>query len=227
MFKADIATLFPSMCESVLNCSILKRARDFNLVDVNVYNIRDFSTDKHKKVDDYPYGGGEGMLLKADPIYRCYEYAKLKRKGEIKVIYFTPQGKTLTQKKIISFAKTQKALFLLCGHYEGVDQRVIDEIVDEEISIGDYVLTGGELAALVFLDAVIRLIPFVLKSSKSFEEESHFNGLLEHPQYTRPKIWKNHKVPDVLLSGNHKKIKEWKEKKTLEITKLKRPDMLE
>lgn len=226
MFKADIATLFPSMCESVLNCSILKRAKENGLIDVNVYNIREFSTDKHKKVDDYPYGGGKGMLLKADPIYRCYKQVKFKRKNKVKVIYFTPQGKVLTQKQIVSFSKSQKSLFLLCGHYEGIDQRVIDEIVDEEISIGDYVLTGGELAALVFLDAVIRLIPFVLKSSESFEEESHFNGLLEHPQYTRPRIWKNHKVPKILLSGNHKEIEKWKKEKTLEITKLKRPDML-
>ena len=226
MFKADVATLFPSMCESVLNCSILKRAKENGLIDVNVYNIREFSTDKHKKVDDYPYGGGKGMLLKADPIYRCYKQVKFKRKNKVKVIYFTPQGKVLTQKQIVSFSKSQESLFLLCGHYEGIDQRVIDEIVDEEISIGDYVLTGGELAALVFLDAVIRLIPFVLKSSESFEKESHFNGFLEHPQYTRPRIWKNHKVPEVLLSGNHKEIEKWKKEKTLEITKFKRPDML-
>lgn len=226
MFKADIATLFPEMCESVLNCSILKRAREFNLVDIKTHNIREYSLNKHKKVDDYPYGGGRGMLMMADPIYRCYKSIKKKRKENLKVIYLSPQGKVLTQQKIIELLECKNPIFLLCGHYEGVDQRVIDLIVDEEISIGDYVLTGGELGALVLLDSMVRLIPGVLGDDECFLNESHYNGMLEYPQYTRPEIWNSLKVPEVLLSGDHKKIKEWKKQKSFEITKEKRPDML-
>ncbi len=226
MFKADIATLFPEMCESVLKCSILKRAKDFKLIDVKIHNIRDYSLDKHKKVDDYPYGGGRGMLMMAEPIYRCYKSVEEKRKERLKVVYLSPQGKVLTQKKVIELAKTKMPIFLLCGHYEGIDQRIIDLIVDEEISIGDYVLTGGELGALVLLDSVIRLLPGVLSDEECFIDESHYNNKLEYPQYTRPENWKNLKVPEILLSGNHKKIKEWKEKKSIEITNRKRPDML-
>ncbi len=226
MFKADIATLFPEMCEVVLNCSILKRAKKFNLIDIKTHNIRDFSLDKHKKVDDYPYGGGRGMLMMADPIYRCYEFVKKERKEKLKVIYLSPQGKVLTQQKVIELVKSDKPIFLLCGHYEGIDQRVIELIVDEEISIGDYVLTGGELGALVLLDSMVRLIPGVLGDEECFLNESHYNGILEYPQYTRPEIWKNLEVPKILLSGDHKKIKEWKEAKSIEITKEKRPDML-
>ena len=226
MFKADIATLFPEMCEKVLCCSILGRAMKLNLVDLKVHNIRDFSNNKHKKVDDYPYGGGRGMLLKAEPIFNCYKYVLLKRK-KLKVIYLSPKGKILTQKKIIEFSKVEnESIFLICGHYEGIDQRVIDLIVDEEISIGDYILTGGELGALVMVDAIVRMVPGVLSSSECYEKESHYNNMLEYPQYTRPKIWNNMTVPDVLLSGHHKNIEKWREEKALEITKKRRPDML-
>ena len=208
MFKADVATLFPDMCESVLSCSIVGRARKFGLVDVNVYDIRNYSLDKHKKVDDYPYGGGRGMLMRADPIYRCYDYVCFSRNSKPVVVYLSPKG------------------VLLCGHYEGVDQRLIDEIVDEAISIGDYVVTGGELPALVVLDSIIRLVPSVLSSEECFAFDSHFDGLLEYPQYTRPQVWHNVKVPDVLLSGHHENIKKWRLEKSLELTAKRRPDIL-
>ncbi len=225
MFKADIATLFPKMCKEVLNCSIMGRAIKFNLVDLNVYDIRDYSDDKHKKVDDYPYGGGKGMLLKADPIYNCYKHV-LSIRQNMKVIYLSPKGTVLTQKKIVELSKVKESIFFICGHYEGIDQRIIDLIIDEEISIGNYVLTGGELAALVLLDAIIRLVPGVLSSCECYQNESHYENLLEYPQYTRPKVWRKMEVPEVLLSGNHEKIKQWRKEKSLEITKEKRPDML-
>ena len=227
MFNVDVATLFPEMFNTILNCSILKRAREKNLIDVVIHNIRDYSEDKHKKVDDYPYGGGFGMLLKADPIFKCYEAVKNKRQGKIKVIYLSPQGEILNQKKVVEISNSKENLFLLCGHYEGIDQRIIDLIVDEEISIGDYVLTGGELGALVLLDAAIRIIPGVLSNEECYVNESHYNGLLEHPQYTRPENWRGIKIPEVLKSGNHKEIERWRKEKSLEITKIKRPDMYE
>lgn len=226
MFKADIATLFPEMCEAILNCSILKRARKFNLVDIKTHDIREYSIDKHKKVDDYPYGGGRGMLMMADPIYRCYKAVEKKRRESMKVIYLSPQGRVLTQKKVIELSKIEIPVFLLCGHYEGIDERIIDLIVDEEISIGDYVLTGGELGALVLIDSIVRLIPGVLGDNECYLNESHYNGVLEYPQYTRPRVWNDLKVPEILLSGDHKKIREWKKEKSIEITKKKRPDML-
>ena len=210
MFKADIATLFPEMCEAILNCSILKRARKFNLVDIKTHDIREYSIDKHKKVDDYPYGGGRGMLMMADPIYRCYKAVEKKRRESMKVIYLSPQGRVLTQKKVIELSKIEIPVFLLCGHYEGIDERIIDLIVDEEISIGDYVLTGGELGALVLIDSIVRLIPGVLGDNECYLNESHYNGVLEYPQYTRPRVWNDLKVPEILLSGDHKKIREWK-----------------
>ena len=221
MFKADIATLFPEMCEAILNCSILKRARKFNLVDIKTHDIREYSIDKHKKVDDYPYGGGRGMLMMADPIYRCYKAVEKKRRESMKVIYLSPQGRVLTQKKVIELSKIEIPVFLLCGHYEGIDERIIDLIVDEEISIGDYVLTGGELGALVLIDSIVRLIPGVLGDNECYLNESHYNGVLEYPQYTRPRVWNDLKVPEILLSGDHKKIREWKKEKSIEITKKK------
>ncbi len=227
MFNVDVATLFPEMFSAILNCSILKKAREKNLIDVVIHNIRDYSEDKHKKVDDYPYGGGFGMLLKAEPIFKCYEAVKKKRKGKIKVIYLSPQGEILNQKKVVEISKFKENIFLLCGHYEGIDQRIIDFIVDEEISIGDYVLTGGELGALVLLDAAIRIIPGVLSDEECYVNESHYNGLLEYPQYTRPENWRGIKIPEVLKSGNHKEIERWRKEKSLEITKIKRPDMYE
>ena len=227
MISIDIATLFPDMCEFVLNCSILGRARKNGSVSIETYNIRDFTLDKHRRVDDSPYGGGRGMLMQADPIFRCYEHVcNMRSNKKLHVIYLSPQGKTLTQSRALELSKLDTSLFLICGHYEGIDQRIIDEIVDEEISIGDYVLTGGELSALVLVDVVVRLLPGVLTSSECFEDESHFDGLLEYPQYTRPEVWHGRRVPEVLLSGHHANIKEWREKKSIEVTRFKRPDML-
>lgn len=227
MISIDIATLFPDMCESVLNCSILGRARKNGLVSIKTYNVRDFTLDKHRRVDDSPYGGGRGMLMQADPIFRCYEHVcNMRSDKKLHVIYLSPQGKTLTQSRALELSKFDISLFLICGHYEGIDQRIIDEIVDEEISIGDYVLTGGELSALVLVDVVVRLLPGVLTSPECFEDESHFDGLLEYPQYTRPEVWRGRRVPEILLSGHHANIKEWREKKSIEVTRFKRPDML-
>ena len=219
--KFDVLTLFPEMFEP-LKQSIIKRAVEKNLIDINLINIRDFSEDKHNKVDDTPYGGGAGMLMKPDVVDRAYNSVKSEN---AKVIYLTPQGKTLNQKIVKDLSK-QEHLILLCGHYEGIDQRVLDKIVDEEISIGDYVLTGGELPAMVLIDSVSRYVEGVL-SNESTEEESFSNGLLEYPQYTRPEIFDNVKVPDVLISGHHENIRKWRRERSLENTFKKRPEMLE
>ena len=218
--KFDVLTLFPQMFQS-LNESIIGRAREKSLIEINLINIRDFSKDKHKKVDDTPYGGGAGMIMKPDVVYDAYASVKDEK---AKVIYMSPQGKKLNQDKVIELSK-ESHLILLCGHYEGIDQRVIDEIVDEEISIGDYVLTGGELPAMVLIDAVSRYVDGVL-SDGSTEEESFRNSLLEYPQYTRPEEFRGRKVPEVLISGHHENIKKWREQKSQEITKIKRPDLL-
>ena len=223
--RIDIATLFPDMCETVLNESIIGRARKNELGTLYCHNIRDYTQDKHNRVDDTPYGGGMGMVMQADPIFRCYEAVKERSNSKPYVIYLSPQGTPLKQKKCLSLAQHQH-LLLLCGHYEGVDERVLEEIVDEEISIGDYVLTGGELAALVLVDSVVRLCEGVLASPECFEEESHYNGLLEYPQYTRPEIWHEKRVPEILLSGHHANINRWRREKELERTLCKRPDML-
>ena len=219
--KFDVLTLFPEMFQSIKQ-SILGRAEEKNLIQINLINIRDFSKDKHKKVDDTPYGGGAGMVMRADVVYDAY---KSVQNENAKVIYLTPQGKKLDQKKVEELSK-EKHLILLCGHYEGIDQRVIDKIVDEEISIGDYVLTGGELPAMVLIDSVSRYVEGVLSES-STNEESFSQGLLEYPQYTRPETFGGVKVPEILLSGHHENIKKWREEKSLENTKLKRPDLLE
>ena len=219
--KFDVLTLFPEMFQAIKQ-SILGRAEEKNLIQINLINIRDFSKDKHKKVDDTPYGGGAGMVMKADVVYDAY---KTVQNENAKVIYLTPQGKKLDQKKVEELSK-EKHLILLCGHYEGIDQRVIDKIVDEEISIGDYVLTGGELPAMVLIDSVSRYVEGVL-SEGSTNEESFSQGLLEYPQYTRPETFEGVKVPEILLSGHHENIKKWREEKSLENTKLKRPDLLE
>lgn len=219
--KFDVLTLFPEMFEP-LKQSIIKRASEKKLIDINLVNIRDFSEDKHNKVDDTPYGGGAGMLMKPDVVDRAYNSVKSEN---AKVIYLTPQGKMLNQKIVKDLSK-QEHLILLCGHYEGIDQRVLDKIVDEEISIGDYVLTGGELPAMVLIDSVSRYVEGVL-SNESTEEESFSNGLLEYPQYTRPEIFDNVKVPDVLISGHHENIRKWRRERSLENTFKKRPEMLE
>ena len=218
--KFDVLTLFPEMFD-LLNKSIIGKGIEKGLIDINLINIRDFSEDKHKKVDDVPYGGGAGMVLKPDVVYNAYLSLK---NTKAKVIYMSPKGKTLNQEKVRELAR-EDHLILLCGHYEGIDQRVLDEIVDEEISIGDYVLTGGEIPAMVLIDSVSRYIDGVL-NKESIEEESFSNNLLEYPQYTRPEIFLGKKVPDVLISGHHANIKKWREEKSLEITKKNRPDLL-
>ncbi len=219
--KFDILTLFPEMFEPVKQ-SIIGRATEKELLEINLINIRDFSKDKHKKVDDTPYGGGAGMVMMPDVVYDAYNSILDKEKA--KVIYLSPQGKVLNQKKVVELSK-QEHIILLCGHYEGIDQRVLDEIVDEEISIGDYVLTGGELPAMVLIDSVSRYVEGVLKED-STKEESFTNNLLEYPQYTRPEVFHGKSVPEVLLSGHHENIKKWREEKSIEITKKKRPDLL-
>lgn len=224
--RIEIATLFPEMCEAVLSESIIGRARKAGLITVNCHNIRDYTLDKHRRVDDKPFGGGMGMVMQAEPIFRCWQ-AVCEQLGERPyTIYLSPQGRTLTQGRAVELSG-MSSLFLLCGHYEGIDQRVLDKIVDEEISIGDYVLTGGELPALVLTDTVARMCSGVLPSAEAFEEESHFSGLLEHPQYTRPEIWEGEGVPEVLLSGHHLNIARWKHEESLRVTCEKRPDLYE
>ena len=218
--KFDVLTLFPEMFEAVKQ-SILGKAIEKGLININLVNIRDFSKNKHKKVDDTPYGGGAGMVIRPDVVYDAY---KSVCDEDAKVVYLTPQGKTLNQKMVEDLSK-EKHLILLCGHYEGIDQRVIDKIVDEEISIGDYVLTGGEIPAMVLIDSVSRYVEGVL-SQESIKEESFSNSLLEYPQYTRPEIFEGEKVPEVLLSGHHGNIDNWRKEQSLKITKQKRPDLL-
>ena len=218
--KFDVLTLFPEMFEAVKQ-SILGKAIEKGLININLVNIRDFSKNKHKKVDDTPYGGGAGMVIRPDVVYDAY---KSVYDEDAKVVYLTPQGKTLNQKMVEDLSK-EKHLILLCGHYEGIDQRVIDKIVDEEISIGDYVLTGGEIPAMVLIDSVSRYTEGVL-SQESIKEESFSDALLEYPQYTRPEIFEGEKVPEVLLSGHHGNIDNWRKEQSIKITKQKRPDLL-
>ncbi len=221
--KIDIMTLFPEMCEAVLSESIIGRARKAGLVSVNCHNIRDFAGNKHNRVDDAPYGGGMGMVMQAEPIYNCFKSLFDGEKPHL--VYMSPKGKTFKQSDAVRLSKMEH-IVLLCGHYEGVDERVLEEIVDEEISVGDYVLTGGELPALTVTDAVCRMIKGVLSDDICFTEESHFDGLLEYPQYTRPEIWHDREVPKVLLSGNHAEIAKWRKQMSIEVTRQKRPDLL-
>ena len=218
--KFDVLTLFPEMFES-LKQSIIGKAEEKELIEINLINIRDFSKDKHKKVDDTPYGGGAGMVIRPDVVYDAYKSIK---DENAKVIYLSPQGKVLKQKKVEQLSK-EKHLILLCGHYEGIDQRVIDEIVDEEISIGDYVLTGGEIPAMVLIDTVSRYVEGVI-NEESVNEESFSQGLLEYPQYTRPETFMNKKVPEILLSGHHENINKWRRCESLKNTYYKRPELL-
>ena len=229
--RFDIMTLFPELVSSILGESIIGRAQKAGFVSVHAHNIRDFANNKHNKVDDTPYGGGFGMLMMAPPVYDCYEFVKKQVKDELgenvksRVIYMSPQGSVLTQAKAQELAEYDN-LIILCGHYEGIDSRVLEEIVDEEISIGDYVLTGGELPACVLVDCVSRLKEGVLADKKCYEDESISSGLLEYPQYTRPYEFHGKRVPDVLISGNHAEIDKWRAQKSLEVTKQKRPDLL-
>ena len=218
--KFSVLTLFPEMFDGIKQ-SIIGKAIEKEIIDINIVNIRDFSKDKHKKVDDTPYGGGAGMVLRLDVVYDAYKSIK---SNNAKVIYLSPKGKTLNQEKVKELSN-ENHIILLCGHYEGIDQRVLDEIVDEEISIGDYVLTGGEIPAMVLIDSVSRYVDGVI-TKESVEEESFSNGLLEYPQYTRPEMFLDKKVPEVLLSGHHENIRKWREEESLKITRSKRPDLL-
>ena len=223
--KINIMTLFPEMCEAVLSESIIGRARENGFVEIECVNIRDYTTDKHNRVDDAPYGGGMGMLMQVQPIDDCYKAICEKSGKKSHLIYMSPCGEVLTQEKVKKLASLDE-ITLLCGHYEGIDRRVIDSLVDEEISVGDYVLTGGELPALILADAVSRMLPGVLPNDEAKELESHYNGLLEYPQYTRPYEWNGMKVPDVLISGHHGNIEKWRREQSLLMTAKYRPDML-
>ena len=225
----DIMTLFPEMVEYILGESIIGRAQKSGAIEIATYNIRDFSEDKHRRVDDTPYGGGKGMLMMAPPIYRCYEHVCNKRQNNAlkkRVIYMSPSGTVLNQKKAEELSKFDE-LIILCGHYEGVDRRIVDEIIDEEISIGDFVLTGGELPACILVDSVARLVDGVLSDPECHEKESISSGLLEYPQYTRPYEFHGVTVPDVLISGHHENIEKWRKDRAIETTRKNRPDLLD
>ena len=224
--RFDVLTLFPQMFEAVLGDSIIGRARENNILEMNFIDIRDFSTNKNRQVDDYQYSGGGGMLMNAQPVYDAYMSVAEGLDYKPFTIYMSPQGKVFNQGIAIDLANYEH-IVLLCGHYEGIDQRVIDEIVDMELSVGDFVMTGGEIPAMTVIDTVSRLVPGVLAAETSYENESHFNGLLEYPQYTRPAVWRDKPIPDVLISGHHAKIEQWKREQSLINTLKKRPDMLE
>ncbi|HDK5741290.1 TPA: tRNA (guanosine(37)-N1)-methyltransferase TrmD, partial [Clostridioides difficile] len=223
--RFHIMTLFPEIFNSYMDESIMKRAVEKGIIEVHIYNIRDFSNNKHKKVDDYPFGGGAGMVMTPQPIYDTYKHIITTHNiNNPSVIYLTPKGKVYNQ-SIAKQLSLKEDIILLCGHYEGIDERIIDLIVTDEISIGDYVLTGGELPALIMIDSISRLIPGVLNQEESFEEESFKDNLLEYPHYTRPRDFEGLKVPEVLLSGNHKKIDEWRREESIRITKERRFDL--
>ena len=224
--RFDILTLFPEACDAVLRESIIGRARQKGLLDIRCHQIRDYTENKQKQVDDYPYGGGMGMVMNAQPIADCYRAVCAELGHRPHLIYLSPQGKTLTQQRARELAQLPE-LCLLCGHYEGVDERVLEAMVDEQISIGDYVLTGGELPAMVVVDCVARMVPGVLSDEICFTEESHFSSLLEYPQYTRPAVWEGREVLEVLLSGHHANIAAWRREQSLLRTLKHRPDMLE
>ena len=223
--KFYILTLFPEMVENGLHTSIIGRAIRNGILSVETVNIRDYSTDKHKKVDDYPYGGGAGMVMQAQPIYDAWKSVTDRVGAPVRTIYLTPQGTTFHQAQAKEFAG-EEHLILLCGHYEGVDERVLEEIVTDYVSVGDYVLTGGELPAMVVVDAVSRMVPGVLSNQESGVSESFENGLLEYPQYSRPEVWHDKAVPPILLSGNHQKVDEWRREQSLKRTMERRPDLL-
>ena len=224
--RAYVITLFPEMVESTLHTSITGRAMDEGLLELHCVNIRDFSQDRHNRVDDYPFGGGAGMVIEAQPVYDCYRHIREEIGHDCPVIALSPKGRTFTQPIAKELAVNEDLIFL-CGHYEGIDQRVLDAIVTDYISIGDYVLTGGELAACVVIDCVSRLIPGVLGNDDSVSTESFENDLLEYPQYTRPEEWNGRKVPEILLSGNHRLVDEWRLEQSISRTRESRPDMLE
>ena len=224
--RIDILTLFPESLIDVLSDSILGRAQERGIIQIRGHQIREYTASKQCQVDDYPYGGGRGAIMQADPLYRCWEAVCDQAGGPVHTVYLSPCGHTFRQEDAIRLSKMDN-LVLVCGHYEGIDQRFIDECVDEEISLGDFVLTGGEIAAMAVADAVCRMVPGVLTDPECFEDESHFNGLLEYPQYSRPAVWHGREVPEILLSGNHAKVAQWRRKQSLRRTKERRPDMYE
>ena len=224
--RIDIMTLFPDTVGDIMNESILGRAQERGFIRIETHQIRDYTTNKQKQVDDYPYGGGRGAVMQADPLYRCWAHIKENFGTErTHTIYMSPCGTTFNQEKARQLLAEHDHLILVCGHYEGIDQRFIDEWVDEEISIGDFVLTGGEIPAMAVADAVCRMVPGVLSDSVCFEDESHWNGLLEYPQYSRPDEWHGRRVPDVLLSGHHANVAKWRKKQSMLRTLRRRPDM--
>ena len=224
----DVITIFPQMVEEIIKESILKRAQQKNIVKINIHNLRDFALDKHSIVDDYSYGGGAGMVFKPEPIFRAVEkiVGKKKRKRKGRIILLTPQGQTFNQAKAKELSREEHLLFI-CGHYEGVDERVKENLITDEVSIGDYVLTGGELPAMVVIDSVVRILPGVLNRRESFENDSFYQGLLDYAHYTRPRRFRRKSVPVLLLSGNHARIRKWRRQKALKNTLDKRPDLLE
>ena len=224
--RIDILTLFPDSVEDVLADSILGRAQEREIIHIAAHQIRDYTASKQCQVDDYPYGGGRGAVMQADPLYRCWEAVCDQAGGPVHTVYLSPCGHTFKQEDAIRLSKLDN-LILVCGHYEGIDQRFIDECVDEEISLGDFVLTGGEIAAMAVTDAVCRMVPGVLADPECFQDESHFNGMLEYPQYSRPAVWHGREVPPILLSGDHAKVALWRRKEALRRTKERRPDMYE
>ena len=224
--RIDILTLFPDSVLDVLADSIIGRAQERGILHIEAHQIRDYTVNKQCQVDDYPYGGGRGAVMQADPLYRCWEAVKNMVEGPVHTIYLSPCGHTFKQADAIRLSNHSK-LILVCGHYEGIDQRFIDECVDEEISLGDFVLTGGEIAAMAVADAVCRMVPGVLADPECFEDESHYTGLLEYPQYSRPAVWHGREVPAILLSGNHEKVAQWRRKQALRRTRERRPDMYE
>lgn len=226
MNRFHILTLFPKMVMDGLNTSIIGRAIDAGLLEINAVNIRDYSTNKHMKVDDYPYGGGAGLVMQPEPVYRAYKDLTKNMKKKPRVVYLTPQGTTFHQEMAKELAKEEELVFL-CGHYEGIDERVLEEIVTDYVSIGDYVLTGGELPAMVMIDSISRLVPGVLHNDDSAGDESFENGLLEYPQYTRPPVFLDKEVPEVLLSGHHENICKWRHEQSVKRTKERRPDLWE
>lgn len=221
-----IMTLFPDMVKDGLNTSIIGKAVEKKLLSINAVDIRDYTLDKHRHVDDYPYGGGAGMVMQAQPVYDCYKDIEKNLEKKPRVLFMTPTGKTFNQDMAKELSKEENLVFL-CGHYEGIDKRVLDKIVTDEVSIGDFVLTGGELPAMMMIDAISRLIPGVLNNDISAETESFTDNLLEYPQYTRPEIWEGEAVPAVLLSGHHANIEKWRREKSLLLTKERRPDLFE
>ena len=226
MNRFHILTLFPEMVMDGLNTSIIGRAIEAGLLEINAVNIRDYSTNKHMKVDDYPYGGGAGLVMQPEPVYRAYKDLERDMKKKPRVVYLTPQGTTFHQEMAKELAKEEELVFL-CGHYEGIDERVLEEIVTDYVSIGDYVLTGGELPAMVMIDSISRLVPGVLHNDDSAGDESFENGLLEYPQYTRPPVFLDKEVPEVLLSGHHENIRKWRHEQSVKRTKERRPDLWE